>query len=432
MTPREFLAAPGSSRYASFSGAETAAVEVHPGDTVGVVLMNLGGPSRREEVEAFLYSRLMDPAEVTWRLPLFARHSASRWVARRRARALGEAYAQIGGQSPLARHTEEQARALERVLNDRFAAQTGARFRTYVAMRHAHPSSEEAAAAMVADGVTKVVHLPLHPHFARSTTGSSRAYWKALEASGEIPTWPSAFVPEYAAHPKYVRALSERIDEGLQRFPSEERERVQVVFSAHGALPVRPDPTDDPYCCLVHATVHQVMQERAAHDPRRSVHVAFQRPLANGAGLEPSVFDVVDDLAEQGHGAILVVPVSFVSDRVETAYELDVQVRALAEQRGVEFFEVSSGLNCHPLFIQALSECVAAQVLALGLSRGDGAASTARTAFESLPRHDAAAQSLRCATCSCVVHASDWEHFSRADEPVPSLPVPAPCPDETA
>lgn len=409
MSPRAFLASSASNPLVrSFQRARRVPLRVEGGETVGVVMMNLGGPSTPDEVEPFVYSRLMDPTEVRRSIPRLLRHYFSAFAARRRSKSLGEAYAQIGGHSPLARHTGEQAIELERSLNDRFGALTGATFKTYVAMRHSHPSSEAAAAQMAADGVTKVVFLPLHPHYSGSTTGSSLAYWTALEEAGEIPVWESSAIPEYAAHPKYIRALADRVDEGLQRFPREVRDDVQVVFSAHGGLRSGLSPQDDPYCCHVHATVSHLLAERAISDPGRGTRVAFQTPLVGGSGLDPFLCDTLEELADQGHSAVLVVPVSFVSDRVETAYELDVRVRAKAKTFGISHFEVSSGLNCHPLFVDGLADCVGSLLTPLDGSRGDGAAPLAADLASPLLQVRTVALSVRCATCDHVVELCDW------------------------
>ncbi|HEX8298541.1 MAG TPA: ferrochelatase [Rubricoccaceae bacterium] len=413
MTPREFLRRfhPARSSRPAGLGASADTLTVEAGDVVGVVLMNHGGPGCRADVEPFLYNRLMDPAEGTWGIPGLVRHVASRVLARRRARPLADAYEQIGGVSPLARHTAEQARALERVLGQRFGAATGARFRTYVAMRHWHPSSEEAAAQMAADGVTKVVLLPLHPHASATTAGSSVAYWDALSAAGELPEWPTTVVPEYAAHPTYIQALAERVDEGLQRFPLASRSGVQVVFCAQGAHAGR-SREQDPYCCLVHATVQQVVDARAARDPRRSAHVAFLKPLVPGRALGPTLNQTLDALADDGHAHVLVVPVSFVSDRVETAYDLDVVVRARAAKQGVTHFEVTTGLNSHPLFIETLAACVGAQIQpALGGDGGTALPGGAPLAAIRPPRrhHDGALRTVRCAACTHAAEPCDWQ-----------------------
>lgn len=371
MTAREFLTLFRSDdRLVSGGYFPPDPVEVLPGDVVGVVMANHGGPGSPEEVEPFLYNLLMDPVLVELPLPRALRDAACRFLARRRAATAAECYRQIGG-SPVHRLTREQAQALEARLNDRFGAVTGARFRTYVAMRYWHPTCEAAAAEMAADGVTKVVHLPLYPQYCGTTSGSSLAYWKALEDADEVPAWPCSVVFEYATHPLYVQAISDRIDEGLQRFSRAVRDRVHLVFSAH-SLPAR-RPLPDPYPDLVRATVQAVMDLRAAKE-ERPFHLTLQPKAGPGEWFAPATPSPVEALAHDGVTAVLVVPVGSVTDHIETAFALDIRVREEAERLGVEHFEVTSGLNCHPLFVEALAESVAAQVDVALLGEGDGLA----------------------------------------------------------
>src|SRR5690606_21114520 len=227
MTPREFLKGyQYDERLVNGGYFPQEPVDVEPGDRVGVVMLNLGGPMAEEDVEPFLYNLFMDPAIIDIPLPKPLRHWLSRYIAKKRSRSVGEDYRQIGGHSPISRLTREQAKALERRLNDRFGPVTGATFRTYIAMRYWKPFSEECAAQMKADGIDKVVLLPLYPQYSKTTTGASILYWHALQQAGEIPQWPTSLVFEYAAHSLYVQSLSERIDEGLQRFPHGVRDKV--------------------------------------------------------------------------------------------------------------------------------------------------------------------------------------------------------------
>ncbi|MDX1531893.1 MAG: ferrochelatase [Rhodothermales bacterium] len=382
-------------------------VRVEEGDTVGVVLMNLGGPRQLDEVEPFLYNLFMDPAIIDIPLPKRLRHPLCRFIARKRSASVGEDYEQIGGGSPINRLTGEQAAALERRLNERYGAATGARYRTYIAMRYWHPTSEDALRQMQADGVTKVVLLPLYPQYSKTTTGSSLVYWKALEENGELPQWPTSLVYEYATHPLYVQALSERIDEALQRFPRSVRDRAHLLFSAHGTPVKEMKKRRDPYCCLVHSTVQAVMDFRQQKE-ERPFHVAFQSKVGPAEWLTPSTPEKLEELANEGHTAVLVIPVAFVTDHIETAFELDIEVREEAEHFGIEHYEVTSGLNCHPLFIEALVESVAAQVEAARLTEGDGAAAVLPRPIPSLPRIKAKCRSVRCHQCLKITEAHDW------------------------
>jgi ferrochelatase len=224
---------------------------------------------------------------------------------------------------------------------------------------------------MAADGVTKAVLLPLRPHYSTTTTGSALAFWRALDAEEGVPPWAETLVPEYAAHPRLIRAISERIDEGLQRFPRPVRDRVQILFVAPGAPRRHLSQHGDRYCCHLQATVRAVSKER--QEPGRGSRLAFLSPLGTGRALGPSVADAIEDLADAGAGGLLVVPISFVSDRVEAAFDLDVTARAKAAALGITDFEVTSGLNCHPLLIEAFAECVGAN-LQFGMAAGNGLA----------------------------------------------------------
>ncbi|MDX1418613.1 MAG: ferrochelatase [Rubricoccaceae bacterium] len=423
MTAREFLN--GFKRderlvTGAYFGEEP--VHVEPGETVGVVLMNGGGPTSVEAIEPYLYNVLMDPAVVDLPVPRMMRDRLCRLLARRQARAAGKDYEQIGGSSPLNRLTEEQARALEVRLNGRFGAASGVRFRTYAASRYWRPSSEAAARRMAQDGVDKVVLLPLYPQYSKTTTGTSLAYWKALEERKEIPTWPTSFVYEYAAHPKLVQALSERIDEGLQRFPATVRPRVHLLFSAPATAQKELSRWKDPYCCLVHSTVQQVMAHREGHDPARAFEVAFRGLGGAQKRLTPSTTDTLERLADDGQTAVLLVPVAFVSDHDEAAFALDIAIREQALRDGIEHYEVTSGLNCHPLFIEALAECVAAQLSPTAVSRGDGA-DVLPAAVPALPRYTVSRRTVRCHQCPFVTEAHDW-----SGEPAVHVPAPVASP----
>ena len=389
----------------------TAPLDVDEGDRVGVVLMNLGGPDALDDVEPFLYHLLMDPALVDLPLGGTLRHGACRALAAYRAESVQREYELIGGSSPLTRLTHEQARSLEQYLNDHFGAPTGVEFATYVAMRHGPPFSEAAAQQMAEDEVDKVVLLPLYPQYSRATSGSSLAYWKFLDESGQMPSWPTTAQPEYAVNPKYIQALSERIDEGLQRFPKERRADVELLFNAPGP-PLRADRrAEDPYCCLVHATVRRVMQYR---DHDRPVRTGFQNRIGLRRGLAPSTPECLEALARDGAGAVLVVPLTFATDHLLTSYGLDIDVRQQAEVAGIAHFEVTSPLNTHPLFIEALGEATISQLrLPVDVNQlrvgGDGLAQDyPLRPFRERPRLDPDAAAGQCDVCEEPTPARRW------------------------
>jgi ferrochelatase len=366
----------------------SSAIDIEPGDTVGVVLLNLGGPDRPEAVEPFLYNLFMDPAIIDFSEVVYfsargtLRHWFSRIISYFRSKSVAEDYKEISddGGSPINPLTRAQAENLEQQLNEQYASQSGVDFKTYMAMRYWKPFSEEAAEQMQADGVDKVVLLPLYPQYSKTTTGASLVYWYELEQAGEIPEWPTSFVFEYATHPKYIEALSERIDEGLARFPNEVRDDVHILFSAHGTPLTEMKQRRDPYCCLVHSTVKHLMEHRG-HD--HDFTTAFQSKVGPSEWLTPATDDTVAELAEEGED-VLVIP-----------EELEEEGAPIPEH-----YEVMPGLNSHPKFIEALADVTAAQ---LQLPNPE-----TPTPGSERPCYEVTNRDIRCHQCVYVIEATNW------------------------
>ena len=424
MTPRQFLKKyKYDQRLITGEYYSSDPLELERGDKVGVVLMNLGGPFNTKDVAPFLYNLFMDPAIIDIPLRGIFRHWLSSFIARTRSKKVAKDYEQIGGGSPINRLSQEQSEHLEKHLNEKYGAEAGVTFHTYLAMRYWHPTSEEAVRKMQVDGITKVILLPLYPHYSKTTTGSSLLYWWMLEEAGEMPSWPTTYAFEYAANPKYLKAINERIDEALQRFPREIRNDVQLVFSAHGTPTREMKERRDPYCCLVNSTVEQVMRQRGGeHD----YHVSFQSKVGPAEWLKPSTPDKLEELAGQGKTAVLMVPVAFVSDHVETAFELDIEIREEAEEFGIHHYEVCSGLNSHPLFIEALGEVTVSQMLLPGQDEvaisGDGAPSESDQyplrPLNQLPRFKSDDRCTRCIQCEQITEARRWTIDTGAENPL--------------
>ncbi len=373
------------------------------GDTVGVVLFNLGGPDAVADIEPFLYNLFMDPAIIDLPFGGILRHWLAKFISSRRAKRVSLDYEQIGGGSPINSLTREQSVALERRLNTEFGEAAGVRFRTYIAMRYWHPTTEEAVEQMVEDEVNKVILLPLYPQYSKTTTGASQVYWWMLQKHNEIPAWPTRSVYEYAAHPKFVQAISERIDEALARFPASARSKVQLVFSAHGTPLYEMKKRRDPYCCLIHATVDRVMRYRK-HD--LDFHISFQSKVGPAEWLTPSTPDKLKDLAGKNHKAVLIIPVAFVTDHIETAYELNIEIRQEAMSLGIEHYEVTTGLNSHPLFIEALAAVTLSKVT---LSGREDSALSASAGDNSTLKFSKKDRSCRCEQCEEITEALCWE-----------------------
>ncbi len=379
----------------------SAPLEIEPGDVVGVLLLNLGGPRKSEDVAPFLYNLFMDPAIIDIPLKGRLRHLVASLISRLRAKKVGDDYRRVdpSGGSLINALTEEQAAALEQQLNRRFAKEE-VTFRTFIAMRYWHPLSEEAEEAMREAGVTKLVLLPLYPHYSKTTTGASLVYWKELENEGVVATRPTTYVQEYATHPAYLASLSRRIDEGLARFPEQVRDDVHILFSAHGTPTKEMTERRDPYCCHIHSTIWRLL---ATRNEQRGSSVAFQSKVGPAEWLQPSTPDKIEKLAAGGVHNLLVVPIAFVTDHIETAYELAIEVKEEAMEAGIERYEVTGGLNTDPDFIDALVDVTGQQLRYDGASLIEGG-----IGWSERERYDAAERDLRCVQCERVGEACRW------------------------
>ncbi len=409
MSPKQFLKHfRRDERLASGRFFPDSPLVVDPSERLGVVLLNLGGPYDRSEVDDFLFQRWMDPVLEGPRIRK-GRSVPVRIAARIGARFLWRDYDQIGGECPINRLTREQASALQEHLNERLGRKLGIGIRTYIAMRYGRPSSEEAALQMVDDAIDKVILLPLYPQYAMATTGSSLAYWSVMLDVDGIVKRQTAAVVEYSTHPKYVRALSERIDEALQRFPRRVRNAVEIVFCAEQPALGGDFAAEESFCHLVRETVGHVARLR---DEDREYRVSFfdsgrRKPDKVHRGTK----EVLRELADRDSRSVLVVPLGLSTDHVWTAYGLDIGLRQEAKQIGISMFEVASAMNCHPLFIDALADIVGEHVT----QHTEGAARSAGVSANSSDAHRASGlgrvSSMHfssCSVCNGPVRSRNW------------------------
>ena len=306
-----------------------------------VLLLQMGGPDSLEAVEPFLRNLFCD-RDIIRIGPAFLQPLIARFISRRRSKKVAEYYTLIGGRSPLRELTELQAAGLERVLGDGY--------RCFVAMRYWKPDTSQALATIRAEGIGRIVALSLYPHYSRATSGSS---FNELERVRALS--PASFevrcVRQFFDHPLYIAALTEKIEEALAAFS--DRNSVELVFSAHG-LPQSFIDSGDPYLDQVRTTVRLVMERFGDV----SHHLAFQSRAGPVKWLEPSTSDKIRELAADGAKRLLLVPVSFVSDHIETLYEIDIQFREEAGRLGISEFRRVASLNDSPLFIECLAELV--------------------------------------------------------------------------
>ncbi len=306
-----------------------------------VLLLQMGGPDSLSAIEPFLYNLFSD-RDIIRIGPAFLQPMIARFIARRRSKKVREYYKKIGGKSPIRELTEQQAAELEAAL--------GTGYRCFVAMRYSKPDTAEALAAISREGITKVIALSLYPHYSRATVGSSINELERVVKKSSAPVSLS-YIRQFYNNPAYIAALSEKVERGLAGFP--ERNDVQLLFSAHG-LPQSFIDSGDPYLEHIQATVRLTME----HFGGISHHLAFQSRAGPVKWLEPSTEAKIAELAASGCTQLLMVPLSFVSDHIETLYEIDIQYRDEAKALGIVDFRRTEALNSSPAFISCLAELV--------------------------------------------------------------------------
>jgi protoporphyrin/coproporphyrin ferrochelatase len=303
-----------------------------------VVVLNLGGPDSLAAVRPFLTNLFDDPAII--RLPGPLRWLIARLIAYRRAPVAREIYSHLGGSSPILANTEAQARALEVAL--------GSEFRVFIAMRHWHPRSEAAAAAVKAWAPDRIVLLPLYPQFSTTTTASSVGAWRtaATRAGLEVPTRLLCCYPGDAG---FVAAVAAPLQRALDEMPA--GERVRVLFSAHG-LPESIVAAGDPYRWQVEQSVAAVCAILGRSD--LDAVLCFQSRVGPMKWLQPST-DAEIRRAGAEKLSLIVVPIAFVSEHSETLVELDRDYGRLAEKAGVARYRRLPTVDADRQFIAGLA-----------------------------------------------------------------------------
>ncbi|MGV1100024.1 ferrochelatase [Thiovibrio sp. JS02] len=310
-------------------------------ETIGVILLNLGGPDTLEDVEPFLFNLFSDRKIIRLSpFPFLQKFIAAR-IAKKRAPKSREAYRLIGGGSPLARITAAQGHALEDVL-----AAAGS-FKVRMAMRYWYPKAEETLRMFAQAGISKVVALTLYPHYSVATTGSSLDDLRKAAQAAQ-PPFAMAEVRQWPEQPEYVLCLADSIRAGLHAFGNE---KVELVYSAH-SLPLKFIEEGDPYLDQIKQTLRAVEALTGVQG-----HLCFQSRSGPVQWLSPSTPDMLKTLAAHGCKNILMVPISFVSDHVETLYEIDILYKDQARNLGMRLVRTAS-LNTDPLFIKGLTTLV--------------------------------------------------------------------------
>ncbi|MBC6432108.1 ferrochelatase [Nostoc sp. HG1] len=315
---------------------------------VGVLLLNLGGPDKLEDVGPFLYNLFSDPEII--RLPFRWLQKPLAWfIATRRTTTSQANYKQIGGGSPLRRITEAQGQALKEQLS-----YLGQEAKIYVGMRYWHPYTEEAIAQITQDNIEHLVILPLYPQFSISTSGSSfRLLEKLWQEDPKLQPIDYTVIPSWYKEPGYLQAMAELVAQELRQFPNPDE--VHIFFSAHGVPKSYVEEAGDPYQQEIEectALIMQTLNRPNAHT------LAYQSRVGPVEWLQPYTEDALKELGAQGVKDLVVVPISFVSEHIETLQEIDIEYREVAEKSGIHNFRRVPAPNTNPVFINALADLV--------------------------------------------------------------------------
>lgn len=334
----------------------------------GVLLLNLGGPDRPESVKPFLLELFRDPDVLSVPGGAPVRRTLAWLIATMREKKVIKNYLEVGW-SPLLPRTLAQERALEARLNELAGAGGGgSAFLVRTAMRYWRPRAEAALEELLAQGVERIVALPLYPHFSRATTGSSLLELRELVAR-RAPGVELQEITSYATEPAYVAALARCVEEGLakERAATSSREgEPLLLFSAHG-LPQRIVDAGDPYEKEIRATLAAVVARLGWSGETR---LSFQSRAGPVKWLEPSTEHEIGELARRGVKRVVVVPISFVSDHIETVHEIDLLLGGKARALGITSFVRAPPLDVRPDFIDALAALVRRRVAASVAPRG--------------------------------------------------------------
>jgi len=311
----------------------------------GVVLLNMGGPDSPDSIRPFLYNLFSD-RDIISLGPAFLQKPIASILSSVRSGYTHHIYDLIGGKSPMPAITQAQAHALQNVLRSMDEISAGRHFRVSVGMNYWKPFIRDAVSNMADSGAEDLIALSLYPHYSRATTGSAMKRFR--EAAEEFHI-KYRCIESWYDHPLYIEALAEKIAEGIDAFDK----KPVILFSAH-SLPQKLIDEGDPYLEQTLGTI-TALEEKI----KMTWRLSFQSRSGPVRWLGPSTEKTLENLAADKLKNVLVVPISFVSDHVETLYEIDILYMERATQLGLNLKRTNS-LNTSPAFIRCLADLVVA------------------------------------------------------------------------
>ncbi|RLM78535.1 ferrochelatase-2 [Panicum miliaceum] len=322
-------------------------------EKIGVLLLNLGGPETLDDVQPFLFNLFADPDIIRLpRLFRFLQKPLAQFISVVRAPKSKEGYASIGGGSPLRQITDAQGEALREALCEKDVPA-----KVYVGMRYWHPFTEEAIEQIKRDGITKLVVLPLYPQFSISTSGSSLRLLESIFREDEyLVNMQHTVIPSWYQREGYIKAMATLIENELTKFP--EPQKVMIFFSAHGVPLAYVEEAGDPYKAEMEECIDLIMEELEKRGITNPCTLAYQSRVGPVEWLKPYTDETIVELGQKGVKSLLAVPISFVSEHIETLEEIDVEYKELALESGIKHWGRVPALGCEPTFISDLADAV--------------------------------------------------------------------------
>jgi ferrochelatase len=324
---------------------------------VAILLLNLGGPVTQADVQGFLYNLFKDKRIIS--LPFGIRHGVAALISSRRASDAQKNYMHMGGGSPILSETRAQADALQSLLASRA---DNIEAKVFVGMRYWHPFIEETVKDIDAFSPDEVVLLPLYPQFSSTTTLSAfEAFDRVYKGSAKVSR-----VCCYTGNHHFIEAHAQLINAQLVEL--ERSSEYRLLFSAHG-LPQQIVDRGDPYPSQIEATVARVLDALPSHNADHAI--CYQSRVGPLKWLEPSTSEAILTAGRDGKNIIL-IPIAFVSEHIETLVELDIEYAHLASKAGVKDYRRVPALRTQPTFIEGLYDEAVSALRADAPVKGDG------------------------------------------------------------
>ena len=308
-----------------------------------VILFNLGGPDKLENVEPFLFNLFNDPAILN--LPSFVRYPLAKLIANRRAPTAKKIYQELGGSSPILKLTEEQSSSLEQSLNK---YDKDSEYKCFVVMRCWHPRAENVINQVINFNPEEIILMPLYPQYSAATSGSSIKEWNDVCKKNNFKVKTSTICC-YPTDKNFVEAHKNEIVKKIK-----DLNNFKLIFSAHG-LPEKNIKKGDPYQWQVEQSVNKIVKSLNIQD--LDWILSYQSRVGPLKWIGPSTEDIIVENSKLGKHIVL-VPIAFVSEHSETLVELDIEYKELADKNGCKNYSRVPALGTNENFIKAMSNLI--------------------------------------------------------------------------